>query len=164
MSKVIAPLKTAILQKLEPYYLDYWFLNTTKTLTFSAHYMGYPIIHGCDSGDFVQATVDSFLGVTSDITVATSFGSTAMGTDAYGFIIAMNGQVASAVAAEGITYLATPVPAAVQGAGTVTTALPNTLTQGFAITASGNIYGRLILTGGDAGTAVNHIRLAVHLK
>lgn len=156
--------KSPQLQKLAPFVLEYWLTATTKTLTLPAQEMGYPIIHGCDATDFVQATVDTFLGIANDVVVATSFGSTAMGTDAYGFIINMQGQAAQAAWACATVYLATPVPNGVIGAGSVTTALPNTLTQGCAVTAGGNIYGRLILAGLDAGTAAVQVRVGVLLK
>jgi hypothetical protein len=174
MGKPATQLKAPLLQKLEPYILDYVFTDTAKTISLAAHQMGYPIIHGHDAGDFVQATVDSFLGITNDVVVATSFGSTAMGTDAYGFIINCQGQAASAAWAEMTVNMAFAIQASttvlqsqqviVVGAGLVTTALPNTLTAGFAVTAGGNIYGRLICTGLDAGTGPVHVRLGVYLK
>lgn len=166
--------KAPLLQKLEPFVLDYVFTDTAKTITFAAQQMGYPIIHGHDSTDFVQATVDAFLGITNDVVVATSFGSTAMGTDAYGFIINMQGQTLATAWAEMDVFMTVAVQASttvlpsqrvgVIGAGIVTTALPNTLTQGFAVTPGGNIYGRLICTGLDAGTGPVHVRLGVYLK
>jgi hypothetical protein len=164
MGKPATQLKAPVLQKLEPVVLEYWFTDTAKTISYAAHQMGYPLIAGHDAGDFVQATVDSFLGITNDVVVATSYGSTAMGTDAYGFIINLQGQASTACWAEAVAYLATPIPAGVVGAGTVTTALANTLTQGFAVTAGGNVYGRLIMTGLDAGTCAVRVRVGVILK
>jgi hypothetical protein len=116
-----------------------------------------PVITLFDNGDSSQTAVDALLGVASDVTYATSFGSTAMGTDAIGFVIA-HGSAMDLVSVEAITYQTaggTPANtyAIVEGARQATTALANTLTNGCAVTPSGHIYGRVIAANADSTTA-----------
>jgi len=118
---------------------------------------GAPVIFGYDAAAFVQADVDTLLGTANDVVVATSFGSTALGTDAFGFVIA-HGSAKKLISVTAFTYQAaggTPVSTHLLyvGAGAATTALPNTLVNNCAVTAGGNIYGKFIALNLDAVTA-----------
>lgn len=125
-----------------------------------------PILYGYDAADLTQTLVESFLGHTSQIVCATAFGSTAMGTDALGFVIDMggaisvqtglsaNGQAASLSGVEAVFTTAAGAQAAsglwVPGSRS---ALPNTLASAAAVSPDGDIYGHIVLTGLDAATA-----------
>jgi len=118
-----------------------------------------PAIFVFDAGDSSQTAVDTLLGTASDITYATSFGSTALGSNAFGFVV-KHGKAKKAIYATVQNYQSaggTPAVDAfrsINGAGADTTALANTLTDGFAVTAAGNLYGRYIGNSNlDATTA-----------
>lgn len=125
---------------------------------------GAPAIIGFDTGDFSQTAVDNLLALSTntaagDITVATSFGSTAMGTNVFGFVIS-HGSATSVLALryESVqTAGGTPVNSfgLVAGQGTSTTAIPNTLqTTGIcAVSAGGHIYGNCVMGNIDSVTA-----------
>lgn len=111
-----------------------------------------------DTGDSSQAAIDTLLGTASDITYATSFGSTALGTDAFGLVVA-HGAAKSAVAMK-VTQVqtagGTPAANVIYVAGNLqdTTALANTLTSKFAVTAAGNLYCQVVGNSNtDATTA-----------
>lgn len=125
-----------------------------------------PILFGYDSTDLTQALVEGFLGHTSQIVCATAFGSTAMGTDALGFVIDMGGLISvqtglsaggQAAQLSGVEVLFTTAAGAQAVSGLWVpgsrTALPNTLASAAAVSPDGDIYGRVVLTGLDAATA-----------
>lgn len=115
-----------------------------------------PLITGYDAGDFVQATVDSFLDSTNDIIVSAAFGSTAMGANAFGFIIQCNGQMQRAAGMKfTLETTAGGTPARVERlVQASTSALTDAATSALAVSPAGNIYGRLSGVGDlDAGTA-----------
>lgn len=137
--------------------------------TISANYLAYPVFIGGVSTDFTQALVDAFLGSTSEFAVTTAFGSTAMGTDMFGFVLNLQGQAARALWVQSVMQTSTQANAGVanlaQGAGTVTTVLPNTLTNGLAVTTAGNLYGRIVTAGFDTGaTNILLVRVAWSAK
>lgn len=156
----------APLQQFEPVTLDFIItVGASAALTVNANILGYPMLVGsAASGDLTQASIDAYLGVSGDITAATSFGSTAMGTDALGYVINMGGQAKSALWAHADSFLTANAAFLSVGAGTVTTALPNTLTAGFAVTPAGNLYGRFVVTNLDSQTGSVKIQLACYLK
>ena len=156
----------APLQQFEPVTLDVIVtVASSAALSVRSSMLGYPMLVGsAASAPLDQTTIDAFLGVSSDITAATSFGSTAMGTDSMGFVINMAGQAKSALWAHGDAFLTSNAQFYVNGNGTSTTALANTLTAGFAVTAAGNIYGRLIVTNLDSQTGSVKLQLGVYLK
>ena len=112
-----------------------------------------------------QSTIDNFLGSTNEFLIA-QFDSTAMGTDAFGFLINMSGQapglnttnnkaqaaqllavtVSVASGANGATMVS-------NGVVSVATLTSSSLTTQFALGTYGNIAGRAILTGLDALTS-----------
>lgn len=97
-----------------------------------------------DTGDSSQSAVDTLLGTDDDITYATSFGSTALGTDAIGVIVKCEA-AKSAVYAVVTDYQSaggTPALAKVYISGNLqsTTALADTLSNKFAVTPAGNLY------------------------
>lgn len=118
-----------------------------------------PVVFGVASGDFTQAAVNKLLekdssgadlsaSSTAEVDVATAFGATAMGVDAFGFVIQFRGQVARCAGA--MAYL---FPGTEDVKFTPQTAtLPNTLTQGLLVTPAGNLAGRVIPTGLDSAT------------
>jgi hypothetical protein len=156
----------APLQQFEPVTLDVIVnVAASAALTIDSDMLGYPMLVGsAASGDLTQSAIDAYLGISGDITAATSFGSTAMGTDAFGFVVNMGGQAKSAVWAKADAYLTANASFLVMGAGLTTTALPNTLTVGFAITPAGNLYGRFIITNLDSQTGNVHVQLGCYLK
>lgn len=170
MSKPATVLKNPMLQKMEPYIFECLLSNPAAASGDVPKYtpqFGYPILAGKSATEFTQAIVDAFLGTTSEFAVTTAFGSTAMGVDVIGFVLNMGGQAASALWVEAQLYIGTAAAnatAAKEGNGTVTTVLPDTLTQGLAVTTGGNVYGRVILTGADANAVPVLLRVAVLLK
>lgn len=97
-----------------------------------------------DTGDSSQAAVDTLLGTASDITYATSFGSTALGTDAIGVVVKCQA-AKSLVYAKVTDYQSaggSPALAVVYITGNLqsTTALADTLSNKAAVTAAGNLY------------------------
>lgn len=116
-----------------------------------------PVIAGFDAADFVQASVDALSSsAASGITVATSFGSTAMGTDMFGFVLAHGSakRVHYVIATVYQSAGGTPVNTykIFNGAGASTTALANTLTDGCAVSTEGMIYGRFVSANIDSVT------------
>jgi hypothetical protein len=111
-----------------------------------------PIIFGTAAGDFTQAAVNALLGLdsassTSEIDTTVAFGSTAMGTDAFGFVLACAGQIDTVLGMEAVLYDAEDLKFVAK-----VTSLPNTLTSGLLVTPDGNLVGRVIPTGLDTET------------
>lgn len=119
------------------------------------------LYHGLAAGDFVQATADSLLGSVNDVITATMFGSTAMGTDAYGFILSFDGQIQKVVYMKYTFWLATEIAHELLS---TTTAPTNALTEVCYQTPAGNIAGRIIPAGFDAGTGLLEVELGVFFK
>jgi hypothetical protein len=153
---------SADLQRFEPVTLDFFIQNASETLSLDSKIAGYPILFS--SAAITQATVDAFLGSTNEIAATTAFGATAMGTDALGFVINMKGQASSALWMEVAAYQTTNLLYLVEGNGTSTTVLPDTLTSGFAVTSLGNIYGRIVATNLSTQSGNIKFQLAVYLK
>jgi hypothetical protein len=114
-----------------------------------------PLVVMFDTGDSTQAAVDSLLGTANDVVYATSFSSTSLGTDAVGFVIA-HGSARKAVSCF-ITYRGTvgdttTVLLNFVGEGAATTTLASALSNKFAVTPAGNLYGKAVVTGIDACT------------
>lgn len=124
------------------------------------------LITGFDAGDFVQADIDALVGA-SQIDAATAFGSTAMGTNAVGFVLDTKGQVAKVLAVEALvvsTAGGTPATSHLLIESTES-ALPNTLTSGIEKTANGDLYGRVVASNVDAATAgYIHLRIFFRAK
>lgn len=95
------------------------------------------------------AAIDTFTGLTNDILGDTCFATTAMGTDSMGFVINMNGQVATAVAFVATLYDTVTLGSAVAGTAT---ALTNSLSTALCCSALGNLYGRSVVAGFDAAS------------
>lgn len=125
-----------------------------------------PVVFGvATGGDLAQGPINALLekdsngeelsaSSTSEIDASVAFGSTAMGVDAFGFVIACDGQVDEVLGMEATLYDAEQdnfVPKA--------TSLPDTLTEGLLVTPAGNLAGRVIPTGLDAETGY----LALHI-
>lgn len=142
-------------------------ITGAKTYADQAYPYPAPVLYGYDTADLTQTKVEAFLGHTSLITAATSFGSTALGTDALGFVIDMgalisvqtgvsaNGQ-AQFVAGLEVEYTTSAAAAAVSGVwvpGVTTNPLPNTLAAAVTASPDGDVYGHVVLTGLDAATA-----------
>lgn len=128
-----------------------------------------PILYGYDTADLTQTKVEAFLGHTSQIVCATAFGSTALGTDALGFVIDMGGLISvqtglsSGGQAAQVSILEATIVAASTASAAVAalkayvpgsrSALPNTLASAVAVSPDGDLYGHVVLTGLDAATA-----------
>lgn len=119
------------------------------------------LYHGLAAGDFVQATADTLLGSVNDVITGTMFGSTAMGTDSYGFILSFDGQVQKLVYMKYTFWLATEVANCILS---TTTAPTNALTEVAYQTPAGNVAGRIIPAGFDAGTNILEVELGLFLK
>lgn len=114
-----------------------------------------PMVLMFDTGDSTQAAVDTLLGVANDVTYATSFSATSLGTDAIGFVIA-HGSAKKAISCF-ITYRGTvgdttTVLVNFVGEGASQTVLASALSNKFAVTPAGNLYGKAVVTGIDACT------------
>lgn len=101
-----------------------------------------------------QTTIDNLLGSTNEVVAATAFGSTAMGTDAFGFVIDMDGQIKSVKAAtitSNVGASGATVTAVCEGQ---TSALPNTLPALARVqkTTGGNLAGQFVLANLDSAT------------
>lgn len=125
-----------------------------------------PVIFGTAAGDFTQAAVNALLEKdsngdslsatsTAEIDTSVAFGSTAMGVDAFGFVIACDGQVDDVLGMEATLYDAEQDNFVAKAA-----ALPDTLTEGLLVTPAGNLAGRVIPTGLDAETG--YLVLTIH--
>jgi hypothetical protein len=128
--------------------------------TICAGQIGYPVFMGKDEGTFTQAAVDAFLGSVNEFAVTTAFGSTAMGTDTFGFVLNLQGQAKSALYVDGSLSLVVTDPGAMAvgpGKGTVTTVLADTLVTTCAVTTLGNIYGRVTIEGYDGAGGISAI-------
>lgn len=114
-----------------------------------------PLLLMFDTGDKAQADADLLLGTANDVVYATSFSSTSLGTDAIGFMVA-HGSAKKAIACfatyRGTVGDTTTVLVNFVGEGAVTTTLPSALSNKFAVTPAGNLYGKLVITGIDACT------------
>ncbi len=108
------------------------------------------------------AAIDAYTGNTNDILGDTAFGSTAMGTDSFGFVVDLNGQAAKAVALQAILFDSTFVGVGVAGTAT---ALTDSLSTAFCCSPLGNVYGRAVLAGFDAASTKHMwLRLVIKLK
>jgi hypothetical protein len=99
-----------------------------------------------------QAQIDTFLGTTNEFLLA-AFDATAMGTDAFAGIVAMNGQCKELVSWEVQSVLSTGVPDVTLKLDAVAALTASSLTSQAAKGADGNVAFRAILTGVDALTA-----------
>ncbi len=108
-----------------------------------------------------QATIDNFLGTTNEFLIA-QFDATAMGTDAFGFLINMSGgapglntttnraQAAQLLCVEVTLHSGSQGATAVnEGVASIATLTSSSLATEFALGSYGNIAGRAILSGLD---------------
>jgi hypothetical protein len=121
----------------------------------------YPAIIGSASTDFTIATTNALLvydstgaalstTATTELATTTMFGSTAMGTDAFGYIIYCGGQVKTAhMATARLDGTASSVPLS-ESIIAVTTEPGNSLANAVYKTPAGNLAGRFVITGLDA--------------
>lgn len=102
-----------------------------------------------------QTTIDNLLGSTNEVLAATAFGSTALGTDAFGFVINMNGQIKSVKAASIVSNVGASGASVTAYCLGQTTALPNTLPALARVqkTSGGNLAGQFVLANLDSATA-----------
>lgn len=126
-----------------------------------------PAILMFDTGDSSQAAVDALLGDAADITYATSFSATSLGTDAIGFVVA-HGSAKKAISCAVYTCQTaggspTNFQVLFNGEGAVTTALASALSNKFAVTPAGHLYGKAVLTNIDSATA-GSIRIVLRFE
>ena len=144
--------------------LNYHFtVNSNAAVLLPSGDNGSRIIFGYSAAaPLTTAAIDAYTGLTGDIVGDTAFGSTAMGTDAFGFVVDLQGQAAKAVALQAILFDSTFVGVGVAGTAT---ALTDALTTAFCCSPLGNVYGRAILAGFDAASTKHMwLRLVVKLK
>jgi len=112
-----------------------------------------------------QSTIDDFLGSTNEFLIA-QFDSTAMGTDAFGFLINMSGQAPGLTTTTNKAQAAQLLAATIslysgangatvvnEGVVSVTTLTSSSLSTQCAVGSYGNLAMRAILTGLDALTS-----------
>lgn len=145
-------------------------ITGAKTYADQQYPYTFPALYGYDSTDLTQTKVEAFLQHPSAITCATSFGSTALGTDTLGFVVDTAGlylpnpavvgqrpsvgqvasvaglQVAANLGGTGSSYW-------VPGTPPSTTILPNTLPSAIGVSSDGDPYGHVVITGLDAATS-----------
>jgi hypothetical protein len=136
----------------QPHQLKLVFTVTAGVVTQIATKNRLPIIFGTADSAFTQAAVNALLGVdsatsTEEIDTTVAFGSTALGVDAFGFVLACSGQIADVVGMEAVLYDAEDMKFVPK-----VTSLPDTLTAGLLVTPAGNLAGRVIPTGLDSET------------
>lgn len=114
------------------------------------------------------ANVNAMLGVspatsTAEVDAATFFAAAPMGIDALGFVVSFSGEVRAVNFLEACLMPVTSAAATVVGVAPA--ALSATLaTNGFVTTASGNVVGRIVLTGLDAAATNSVIRLTISFQ
>lgn len=89
-----------------------------------------------------QATIDDFLGTSSEFTIA-KFDATALGNDAMGFIIDMRGQAKDVFGFEAKCYSGSGLETLVHRASLKGGLTDSTLATELALGSSGNIAGRI---------------------
>lgn len=111
---------------------------------------------GTPTDELGQTTIDNLIG-SNIITAATSFGSTAMGTDAFGFVLSTKGQLDKLYYGRLEVYTTSLSTVIAGGLDYSVTSMPNTLpTAGsprFAKTSTGDVAGLFVFTGLDALTS-----------
>jgi hypothetical protein len=141
-------------------------ITGTKTVT---ELLGAPVAYtfdgGLDTAAEIAAVLSNLTAADDEFVAATAFGSTAMGTDAFAFIIDMEEQArevkfvearlyggsdANITSMNGVTG-ADPMLGA--GFAGQTTALTDALTNQCTVSSNGNIGGHIVITGLDALTA-----------
>lgn len=102
-----------------------------------------------------QTTIDNLLGSVNEVIAATAFGATALGTDAFGFVINMNGQIKSVAGASIVSNVGASGALVSASCLGQTTALPNTLPALARVqkTSLGNLAGQFVLAGLDTATS-----------
>jgi hypothetical protein len=140
--------------------IDLFFQETAGTVTHIRTELEGSMIIGVAATPFTQAAVDALIG-SGQIVATTVFNATAMGTDSFGFVLDCNEQIADVQNMQYTFWLATEVSNNVAASATEP---PGTLTEALYKTPNGNIVGRVIPAGFDAGTAVLQIRIWVKLK
>lgn len=156
-------LRNEALQRNQVHEISLFFQQTAGTQTYLAGLEGLAscVIIGDTAGEFTQAATDTLLGSTNDILATTVFGSTAMGTDAFGIILATGEQVSRVVYCQYSLWLATEVANCFAGTKTAPT---DALTEVAYCSPLGNIAVRVIPAGFDAGTGILQVNLGVLLK
>ncbi len=151
------------LQRVQPHVIDLWIQQTSGTQTFVSGVQGLAsaVIMGDTANEFTQAAANALLGVPNDVITATVFGTTAMGTDSFGMIVACKGQLQQIVYLEYDFWLASEIQHCFVGTATAPT---DALSEVAYCTPAGNCALRVIPAGFDAGTGLLHIQLGVILK
>ncbi len=155
--------------------LRFVFSTTGAALTVVSTTLNYPAIFGTTATPFTIALVNALLvndstgaalstTSTSELATTTMFGSTAMGTDAFGIVVACQGQVKTALWIKGITSgtASSACTSAIKGidASSPADALASALWK----TPAGNVAARLVISGLDALTGFLDVEIAVVVK
>jgi hypothetical protein len=153
------------LQASQPSVLNLFYTVTSGAVTRALTRNPSPTIFGTAAGDFTQAAINALLSPdngpaiaaasTAEVNAAVVFGSTAMGADAFGFVVSCQGQIGQIAGFRTSFFPGTEdtkftIPVA---------ALPDTLTAGLLLTPLGNLVGRVIPTGLDLGTGVLQLEI-----
>lgn len=122
---------------------------------------------GSATAELGQTTINNLVG-DNIITAATSFGSTAMGTDAFGFVLSLDGQFQSlSQAAVKVSLAGTITEEVVNTLAYSTTTMPNTLPSAgahrIALTSTGDVAGLIVVTGLDAASS-GFIKISLYGK
>lgn len=149
------------LGKTQPRILRFaWSITAAKTI--SPLVAGMPVMTGFDAADFAsQAVIDAFLGTSSEFLLA-AFDSTAMGTDAFAVIVAMQNQAAKVLQARMTVNSGTGgSTGSVLAVASSTALTSSSLTTQAALGTNGNIAFRGVSSGLDALTS-GLITLDIH--
>jgi len=142
MAKSSVVFKTAGVDAGQYIDLDFYFSWTAgvPTLLPSGNNPSNIIFGTTAAAPLTTAAINTYTGLTGDILGDTAFGSTAMGTDSFGFVVDMSGQAARAVAIEAVIYETATLGTCVAG---TSTALTDALSTAFCCSPLGNLYGRV---------------------
>lgn len=108
-----------------------------------------------------QSVIDTYLGTTNEFLLA-AFDATSMGTDAFGGVIDMGGQVKEVVKMDIVSYTAGAVSAekyVLSSSALTSTSLTSEVAKG----SSGNVGFKAVLTGVDALTS-GHVEVKIYWK
>lgn len=149
------------LGKTQPRVLRFaWSITGAKAI--SPLVAGMPVMTGFDAADFAsQAAIDAFLGTSSEFLLA-AFDSTALGTDAFACIVAMQNQAAKVLQAKLTINSGTGGSTVAANCVAASSAMTSSsLTAQVAVGANGNIAFRGVSTGLDSLTS-GVITLDIH--
>jgi hypothetical protein len=159
-------LKSDALQRSQVQELNFYLKITGAKTNAALSLVSYPLLAGYDAADLTQVLVEGFLGHTSTAACATIFDATSLGTDAFGFVIDMQGQCGTLLGYQcAVVQTAGGTPA---NTSLLTQASQTALTSALTSVCAaydGDIYGRVVAGNLDSATAgYIHLRVLYRSK